>query len=258
MKRHFIVLSCIFFVFGCDNVIDNSEFGIPHELVNCFEGEDSSSIITNNICSNTVLDSSRHCALEIIDEDLKFTSEELSWFPAYCCFEGQKIFYENENGERISLVLERKFFLPSKVTVQDFSECPDESMSTLYCGDTETVILTFNSIDLSKSLSLTLDKKVQVFNGEIFTGAQIEAILTNLPNDTFFYAEIFKAYVVPGNLDIDVSFEFDDELEILGQTFENVYSSSSIEESVFTIFYNKNEGLVAFTDEEDELWRIIL
>ena len=257
MNRYLIVLSCIFWCLSCREPRGNSEFAIPHELINCFEEIEPTTTFNTN-CDDLELDTSTYCELVIIDQELNFSEEDYSWMPGFCCLQGQKIFYENENGDRISLSLEHKFHGFSRVQITDTEACSDPSKRKLYCGDSERVILRYNSSHLPEKLNITLERKIQLLDDQILSGTQVLATLSNQSNQNFFLETILNAYVVPGNLEIDTYFDFDEEVEILGQVFENVYSTSVIQQSVLKIFYNQKAGIVAFIDEAGTIWRIII
>ncbi len=255
MNRLIIVLSCIFLFFSCDAPEENLEFQVPHVLSGCVvESVDATSNFT---CEDIELDTSVHCEKIHIDEDLNLTDQDVSWMPGFCCELGDQLFYENEDGERIFLTLDEKIFEPSVLLVSNDTECSDPSKRTLYCGESQMVELQFSSSHLPHPLSINLNKRIQLSNGEILKGARLVAFFST-QSTVFPFEIILEAFVEPGNLELDYDFEFHEEIEILGQTFNNVYSTPMLFQEPFTLFYNQSAGIVAFIDQVGRTWRIIM
>lgn len=107
--------------------------------------------------------------------------------------------------------------------------------------------------DLSLDLSFLLNLHTQPFHGQECLVADVLEISVQDKNDTGSYGGVLRILVDPRNLtgeylkwyrDLPV-----DSIELLGSTFYDVYSDANNE-----VWYNFEDGLVAFSDRQDKLW----
>jgi len=107
--------------------------------------------------------------------------------------------------------------------------------------------------DLTLDLSYLIDLHTQPFHGDECLVADVLEISVQDKNDTASYGGVLRILVDQRNLtgeylkwyrDFPV-----DSVELLGSTFYDVYTDAENE-----VWYNFEEGLVAFTDRQDKLW----
>jgi len=252
-----IVLSLFVLIQSCIKNVENSDFAIPHSLEQCFDGVLADEGAFSLSCDSYILDPSVYCDIIKLPQNLKFSEEELNWMPSFCCIPGQKIFYENSDGERVTMTLISKTFVSTRTLATETAACSDPDKDLVYCVDSQRVNVQFSIPYLETDLSLSLSRKMQVIDGNILWGAQLSVTSQDQLGSLINFETLLNAYVNPRDLEVDTFYDFQEQLDLFGTEFKNVYSSSVIQQGTVKIYYNEFKGLIGFVDKQGITWKII-
>jgi len=205
-------------------------------------------------------DSIRHCELIEIPDKFLLTDENKEWLKPFCLNDFDKIFFHNEAGEETYLEVTGRSFLDIK-SGAIFPECPNDTTRFVsYCMRSEIATVDFRVPIAKTTFVLELTNR---FGGSISSDIQqslgLRAYTFNSSGSSALFPLIHHLNIQPENQN-SIFQTFFPEIEILGKTFDNVYSSND-GNSIITsnpdalqFFYNKEFGIVSFIDNNGTQW----
>jgi len=211
--------------------------------------EDFSSIS----CEESPVDTSIYCEIILVDKVFELTVDERKWIPYYCCELGEKIYFEDIEGNETGFVLEEKNRGIYTAGFNGFDDCDSlNEKHRVYCVNREVISIEFYSDLLRHELGIKLEVEFdRPFELPLETGVILE-IRGNKINH-------LTAFVEEGDLN-DINAEnliYHDEFELLGENFSNVHTYRNVVDNDFVeIFYNKEFGLIGFKDYNETLWKM--
>lgn len=190
--------------------------------------------------------SARYCAI-MRGETFRLSDSAKYWLPQYAFDIGKVFTYINENGDKLDLKLtDKKHLLVDRVITKNTDPC--DSFMGKWIG-------TCNEVELFYVLLETESKDVSMY---------VEVGTTQLGNSDTTYAPMGQIWLSPLHWENPISqwiwpeeldetgfiyqlFTVDEELTLLGQTFNNVLNRNDW-------YYSRETGLVAFRDENEVFW----
>ena len=209
-----------------------------------------------NQCS---LDTSFSCEVIEVQEPHFLSDEDKDWLKAYCLNDFDKIFFHDEDGNETYLEVSMHRY--NTVTTTAFgNRCVDDPEKLkAYCIKTDNATVEFRVPIAALSFEMRIRKNFNVDEFEIIEPSlYIEAVTFDFADpDKFKIINHFGALVDEELLGFQ---RFFPEIDILGKTFKEVYSSNEtnvlfpIDPDALKIFYNKEFGIVSFIDNNNTQW----
>lgn len=204
-------------------------------------------------------DTSFFCEVIEVQEPYFLSDEDKEWLKAYCLNDFDKIFFHDEEGNET--YLEASSHRYSTITTNALGNgCVDDpEKSKTYCIKSDNARVEFRVPIAALSFELSIRNNFSVDEFEtIEPSLYIEAVTYNFSNpDNFRIINHFGASVDDNRRSFQIFFP---EIDILGRTFKEVYSSNDtnvfppIDPDALKIFYNKEFGIVSFIDNNNTQW----
>lgn len=244
-----IALLCLFF--SCSK----KEEKLPNPVLDCI-GTVSTSIFQSN-CEDfgpvTEL-----CKIEQVGN---FSIEDSSkvYMPQFCKEKGDLVVFQNGAGDKITMELTGKLYDSQVITYYSNIMCQTDSTKTIgICIENENLSIRMKAIDADLDLIIEISTIPDFEKSSI---GQVSDILRILR------VESANSYIIDFRAVLDqrtsshantFNQQFFEDITLLGKNYKDVISNDKTHfDNPYTYFYNKQAGLIAFSDPSGTMWRII-
>ncbi len=254
MKNSIILFLCILLHFSC-----SKEEEPIKETLACIGSVQTNNILPRPGCEDFTFSDSIIC--DVINVGT-FTLEASSkmFMPQYCQNIGDQITFINESGGEINFEIKSKSYNRTAATYSTSFGCEDDSIgigSIGLCVDSESISIQLDAIEKNLDFTISISTIPDITVPEV--GKVGDQLLISRSDESGFTFD-FRAIINQRTLAYDRTSnqEFDQTLEVNGQTFSDVISKdiSSFITPTFKYFYNAEIGLLGFVDKEGVSWRI--
>ncbi|MEL6864950.1 MAG: hypothetical protein AAFP19_11040 [Bacteroidota bacterium] len=185
-------------------------------------------------------------------------AESKAFLSQYCLESGDRVFYRNELGDQMEFQLTSKNFSNSRIMLNTFEVCPmDSSRYIGYCLENEQAILVLNAVDRDLEFRVSLNTIPDIHSESTDNIGDRLQILRQ--NDSIHIVDL-SVIVNPRTLSYTETYsqEYYDSIDLLGETYTEVYSAdiNTVIHPTFKYYYNKTFGLFAFVDTDQVLWKL--
>ncbi|MBP6680030.1 MAG: hypothetical protein KA166_02495 [Saprospiraceae bacterium] len=238
-NRIIISLFCSFLIISCQD-----EDIIPFKPNGC--------VIDFNLEDKTAQPCTVHsqnCVPTEVSGEFYLIERARKFLPQSCLTIGDKIFYENPEGDILGFTIvskDHELVRSSYLSIPPCVDMPD------YCFKSEIYTLVMKSEDDQYNLSITLQVYVRGAPSSWIQRDGMHIKDLNLPGANIFFLSLYEEF--------PSSNEYYQSYEVFGKTFTNVYSVEppNTHEDAIKIFYNSEFGMVSFIDGEGIEWRIVI
>ena len=194
-------------------------------------------------------------------QDLRLSEISKQWLPRYCQETGSVLSFKNKDEKSINLRLIGKNYWFSGRYFDSKKPCPQDSSSNLfYCGNIEIASLSYTSLNDSLELIIELYSRPNIeTNGDEEFLDELKILRKN-SSITVFSKDF--TYVIDSRNSSDWfkdREEFYSSIELNSKVFDRVISNNRDgigSRDVYKYYYTKEHGLIAFVDDQNELWVI--
>ncbi len=194
----------------------------------------------------------KKCSEEVVLLDDAFLEEESIQYMPYDTV--TTIYFKNKNGEEL--------YFNSFNTPNVRNNYNTVNINT-FCGEDEIETYRFNRQDMrcsynASELSLSINMRIlPVFDSDLLFYDILRLAISNaFSNDPFSSNNLNIVTSYKGNyLDVPTDYVFLEELTLNHKLFKNVYISiKKNNEPPTDLYFNKEFGVIGFTDMENKLW----
>ncbi len=198
--------------------------------------------------------SKEECSEEIIELEATFLEEESIAFVPYDSV--STIYFKNKNGKEISFVSFNNPTVRNDTSAISsfFTPCSSNGFN-MYGYRRQNIRCSFNSVELDLAFEITVSTGVYfpefLYYDRFSLRIRADSSFVFNDSNTLFIVTSDKG----NNIDISTNYVFLEELTLNHKLFKNVYISiKKNNEPPTDLYFNKEFGVIGFTDMENKLW----
>ena len=251
MKRFILLLTLPLF-FACKKEGDKQLSKNQSLSAECFKEMEPT-----DFEQSCYFDSTYHCEQIVSQDFIPISDDDREWLKLFCLDNFDRIYFHDENDNETYLEISNKRFLTTFNNV-GMGSCNDGRLKVT-CVETEFANVEIRVPAASMTINVGIRNNFDVLpNGKIESFVAVEAYTFNSTaqqSNQFIY----HLNAIP-EFGAGLAQEFFPEIEILGKTFEEVYTSDDSNPIItrnpdaLKIFYNKEFGIVSFVDNNATQW----
>ncbi|MCG8330766.1 MAG: hypothetical protein MI974_23920 [Chitinophagales bacterium] len=251
MKNILFPLLILVLAIGCKK----DEITITDSFDHCIERNEQ--VIASDSCPTSLDD--YHCEIIEIGAD-SLGDESRSYLPQYCLMVKDTLRYENNSGELTIYTVTEKLNLRTFSLQNSFIECNSDSSETIaYCSKIDLAELRLKSINKNISLKINISNILDNTSPELGLSGDKLSICRGGTIGSFCTEE-FYSIINQKDLTYDQSEREEriNKIELNGVQYNDVISNINNNpiSNGFKYYYNRQIGLIAYLDENGELWTI--
>lgn len=245
-----ILLFTILLVFGCTKeFVQTHSFPVDEHCLT-----DLNLVTSHSSCSPEEFDTSYYCGVKDTGFEFSFEENQKFWLPAFCCDIGDEIIFTNGKRKVTSIIVKNKYYVACN-TYTVSSHCDDGFDKWFkYCYKTEEAYVDFSSSELGFDFRIILNFDIRDIDSED-PNSNISVSIYEL-DQSGHHVNTFLSNNMEREINDDFH-KFHKVMNIHGESFENVHSSTFFDLSSVEMFYNKDYGLLSFIDQSGTQWSIV-